>query len=323
MTDNNQPPENDSGSPKKRGPSKVGQLLANILAGVPENGFQPPSATPAPAPDPDGPLRPHSFRPEVELLYESLPRVLITPEAYKHMCLYVDIASKEVGWMGSVSRLDSGDFLIEETFLLEQEVHETETELASEDIGKLTMSLIDSGADGLDKANKLRFWGHSHVHMGTWPSGTDEATMERFGREKMPWYVRGIFNKYGHGEFTIYLYERGMRINDATWAVYDPESKNVILPARKRFGALAGLVQGAAAVTEPLVPAELLPSPELRERVQAEFKAKVKERKFFRFGRRKNVEAETPTAAQEQATVTPQAPQAESPAGSTTQGDKE
>jgi hypothetical protein len=251
----------------KPGPT-TGQHVLDWLFGKKEEG--------APPLDPNrtDPLQPHGFQPEVELLHERLPRVLITPEAYRNMCLYVEIAQKEVGWMGTVSRTADGDFLIEDTFLLEQLVHSTETELASEDIGKLTMRLIDSGADGLEKANKLRFWGHSHVRMGTSPSGTDERTMERFGREGMPWYVRGIFNKEGRGEFTVYLYERGMRINDSEWQVWDPRKRSTILRGRR----YASFFRDDKA---PVVPKELTPTEELRASVEAEFAAKVKERRFF------------------------------------------
>jgi len=234
-------------------------------------------------PDPDVPLEPHSFHPQVEMLRERLPRVMITPDAYKRMCLYVEIASKEVGWLGTISRLPNGDFLIEETYLLEQEVHETETELASESIGELAMALINSGEDGLEKANKLRFWGHSHVRMGTGPSGTDERTMDRFGREGNPWFVRGIFNKRGRGEFTIYLFERGMRINDAAWSVWDPETKSTVFVGRRRFTGFTKWLEGgtevvgvAPPVTQPKHP--LAPSDELRQEIEAEFKLKVKER---------------------------------------------
>jgi len=153
--------------------------------------------------------------------------------------------------------------------------------LASEDIGKLTMALIDSGSDGLEKANKLRFWGHSHVHMGTSPSGTDERTMERFGREQMPWYVRGIFNKYGRAEFTLYLFDRGLRINDAAWAVWDVAKARRITPLRQRSASLTSLLTGNPDPEGPKfapLASELVPSPELRAQVEAEFKDKVKER---------------------------------------------
>jgi hypothetical protein len=166
--------------------------------------------------DPDAPLRPHSFSPRADLLGKS-PRVLISPAAYQRMLLYVEIANKEVGWLGTV------------TFLLEQEVTATETELSVDGQNKLVCELLEKGDDaGVERVNRLRFWGHSHVRMGTSPSGTDESTMNRFGNEGLPWYIRGIFNKLGRGSFAIYYYDRGYRILDAPWAVWTKE-KGIIM----------------------------------------------------------------------------------------------
>ena len=169
----------------------------------------------------DKALFPHVFKPEVQYYCSQAPRVLISREAYLRMCAYVEIAGQEVGWLGGISRTANGDFFIEETFLLDQTVNAIETVLDAESIGALTLALIESGEGGLEKANKLRFWGHSHVRMGIAPSHTDEMTMRRFAGEKMPWYVRGIFNKRGQAQFTIYLYEQGLCVKDAAWAVVD------------------------------------------------------------------------------------------------------
>lgn len=174
-------------------------------------------------PEMDEPFKVHMFSPKVEMLKRT-PKVLITPEAFKRMSLYVELGSKEVGWLGTAERTAGGDFLITNTFLLDQEVTPTETELSVDGINALAMQLVEQGDAGMKALNELKFWGHSHVRMGTSPSGTDERTMERFGREGHPWYIRGIFNKRGRAEFTIYLFEEGLRINDAPWAVFDPVS---------------------------------------------------------------------------------------------------
>ncbi|CAN5511659.1 hypothetical protein BH11CYA1_BH11CYA1_27210 [soil metagenome] len=282
-----------------------------------------PASTLPPAPlyipEPERPFRPHSFHPRAELLAKS-PRVLITPDAYKNMSLYVEIASKEVGWLGTATLLPSGDILIDETYLLEQEVTSTETELSVEGQNKLVMDLVSQCDAGIDQTNRLRFWGHSHVRMGTSASGTDESTMVRFGRDGIPWYVRGIFNKLGRAEFTVYFYDLGYRIHDAPWAVWDPTEKRVILEGgrifrRPRFWerqeeplsvvtqvptpatsapSSGGLLTWPAPKAdtpvqrpalpeyEPLPPI-LVPSDELRASVLAEFKAKVRERSYFGF----------------------------------------
>jgi len=199
----------------------------------------------------DKALSPHAFKPEVQYYGVQAPRVLISREAYLRMCAYVEIAAQEVGWLGGVSRTADGDFLIEETFLLDQAVNAIETVLEADSIGALTLALIESGEGGLEKANKLRFWGHSHVRMGVAPSHTDEMTMRRFAGEKMPWYVRGIFNKHGRAQFTIYLYEQGLCVKDAAWAVLDSATGRT-LPTLPQLDSV------------------------LREQISAEFMLKVK-----------------------------------------------
>lgn len=289
-------PEGASGSPKSNFEKPVQSNSGGFFSSFAE---------------PDAPLRPHSFIPRVEpLAFNKSPRVLITPEAYKRMLLYVEIANKEVGWMGTVSRLNTGDFLIEEVFLLDQDVTAVETELSSEGVEKLTLDLLDKGSDAdIERVNKMRFWGHSHVRMGTSPSGTDESTMDRFGREGIPWYIRGIFNKLGRGSFTIYLYEQGYRISDAPWAVWDPEKQTIVLAGyaasrsgntgawgawrRSESGEESRPNYGPATATNdqdrqrsypkvlPL-PRPLVPSEELRTEIKREFAAKVRER-FMNF----------------------------------------
>lgn len=240
--------------------------------------------------EPDSPLRPHRFRPQSQLLSKS-PKVLITPQAYKLMCLYVEIAPKEVGWHGTVTRTKDGDFLIEETFLLEQEVTGTETELGTAGREKLVLDFLKLGDPGLEKANQLRFWGHSHVRMGTSPSPTDESTMRQFGKEGMPWYVRGIFTKTGRGEFTIYLFDQGLRIIDAPWAVWDPD-EGIILEGSSHERSFGSYMYGQdfdhcgayryrtdpQGLSSKPLPAKLIPDHHLRAAVKAEHEAKVRER---------------------------------------------
>ncbi len=184
-------------------------------------------------PEIDEPFKVHTFHPRAELLGRT-PRVLISPDAFKRMCLYVEIGALEVGWLGTVTRTKNGDFLIGTTYLLQQDVSPTETILSVDGINALAMALCEQGEEGMKALSSLRFWGHSHVRMGTSPSGTDEQTMDRFGTEGHEWYVRGIFNKRGRAEFTIYLFDKGLRINDAPWEVFDPVT-NQVIPTRKRF----------------------------------------------------------------------------------------
>ncbi|MCC6978366.1 MAG: hypothetical protein IT343_08595 [Candidatus Melainabacteria bacterium] len=188
--------------------------------------------------EPEGPFKPHYPSTRSEMLYDPpTPTVYLTPDAYKRMCLYVELAPKEVGWLGTISKRPDGNFLIEEVFLVEQEVTPVETELSVQGSEKLVLELLEGGDPGLEKANKLHFWGHSHVRMGTSPSGTDESTMMRFSREGHEYYVRGIFNKLGRACFDVYYYKEGYRLLDVPWAVLDPATGKTLLERGSGYGA--------------------------------------------------------------------------------------
>ena len=182
----------------------------------------------------DAPFRPHSFSPRAEILSPpKCPRVLISPDAYKRMLLYVELAPKEVGWLGLVKHLDTGDFLIHSVHLLEQEVTAVETELSTVGQEKLCEELKrgKSLMEKIEVVNTLRFWGHSHVYMRVSPSGTDERTMITKGRDGaaigLEWYIRGIFNKLGVAKFDVYRFDRNYRFIDVPWAVIDPDTGKV------------------------------------------------------------------------------------------------
>ena len=164
---------------------------------------------------------PHSFANQVEFIDDGPPMVYMTRDAFSRMWHFVDIAGEEVGWLGTVQQTRYGNFLIEEVFLLEQEVSAAQTEISEDGIAKLAQELIETRQDGVEVVNKIRFWGHSHVRMGTSPSGQDEAQMRHFQQNDCPWFVRGILNKLGRMQFDIFLWDAGVKITDAPWAIYD------------------------------------------------------------------------------------------------------
>jgi|GEM_PF-3441151 len=173
-------------------------------------------------PIPAHPFVQHSFEGKVEFLDGSgVPMVLMTREAYSQMWHFVDLAAEEVSWLGTARITPYGNYLIEEVFLLEQQVSATETELSSEGQAKLAQHLMDTRPDGVEAVNKLRFWGHSHVRMRTSPSHQDEQQMQKLQENGCPWFIRGILNKLGRMEFTIYLWAAGVKITDVPWAIYE------------------------------------------------------------------------------------------------------
>jgi len=170
---------------------------------------------------PAQPFSQHPFGGRVEFLRDSVPTVFMTREVYSRMWHFVDIAAEEVSWYGTVRITPYGNYLIDEVFLPKQEVSATQTEISTEGLALLGQDLIDNRPNGVETANRLRFWGHSHVNMGTSPSPQDDTQMGKFSEDGCQWFIRGILNKLGRMEFTIYLWEAGVKIADAPWAIYE------------------------------------------------------------------------------------------------------
>lgn len=192
---------------------------------------------------------PHGFRTKLTNIGGRIPStVFISPDALTRMWYFVDMAEQEVGWLGTVSVLPSGDLLIEEVFLLDQEVTPAETDLSAKGIDALGQTLL-ARPDGVDVANRLLLWGHSHVRMQTNPSLQDEKQMALFLENGCPFTVRAILNKLGRIEITVFLWELGIKVQDIPWQIYPVDD------------------------------------PVLREEIAADFAAKVhsgfKPRKFF------------------------------------------
>lgn len=171
-------------------------------------------------PQPARMFSPHIFANQVELL-QAPPMVYMTRDAFSRMWHFVDIANEEVGWLGSVQLTRLGNFLIDEVFLLEQEVSAAQTEISENGIAQLVQELIETRDDGIDVANRIHFWGHSHVRMDTNPSQQDEDQMRHFQQNECPWFIRGILNKLGRMQFDIFLWDAGVKIIDAPWAIWD------------------------------------------------------------------------------------------------------
>lgn len=164
----------------------------------------------------------HAFRNQV-LINAGIPRVLISRPAYNDMYVLVDEVSDEVGWVGVVEKIGR-DYLIKEIFLLEQESHAATCEISAEGIVNWATEMMSSRPDGVDVVNSLRFWGHSHVNMGVSPSTQDDDQMKVFAESCNDYFIRGILNKNGVMEFTLYLYEAGIEIHDVEWDIYEPTS---------------------------------------------------------------------------------------------------
>jgi len=160
------------------------------------------------------PFAPHKF--DTKVTYSDVPTVLISAKAYNDMYILVDEADEEISWLGTVKMMGA-NFFIDEVFLLKQECSSVQTELDEGDIGDLGAELLLK-ENGMNIVNSLKFWGHSHVRMGTSPSGQDETQLKHFIDNDCEYFIRAILNKNGKMEFTV-RWRNGIEIKDIPWMV--------------------------------------------------------------------------------------------------------
>lgn len=141
---------------------------------------------------------------ECNFLYErNAPKIYTTLKAIYKMRYYIDNTDKEIGWLGYVKKIEEDTYLIEDVFLLKQEVHSATTEIDPEALATMATNLIKQGAEGIALYNKIRMWGHSHVNMSTGASKQDDDQMDEFATSDF--YIRLIGNK--QGEWNVCLYD--------------------------------------------------------------------------------------------------------------------
>ena len=116
------------------------------------------------------PLSKISFEKKIE---ESIKKDVVKPKVYYTSLAYwklktlVDQCSTELGWHGTVQRLENNIFIIEDIYVYPQTVTGTTVTADTEEYAKWKMTLSD------EQYNSLRYFGHSHVNMGCFASGTD------------------------------------------------------------------------------------------------------------------------------------------------------
>jgi hypothetical protein len=154
------------------------------------------------------------------------PIVYVSPIANAKMQHYVDLVNQEVGWLGTVEELESGDYLIEDVFLFDQQVSSVTTEISEDGLAEFATKMLQR-PDGMEIMNKLRFWGHSHVDMPTGPSGQDNEQMEVFADCGHDFFIRGIYNKRGDVNLAIYDYKKELIIKHPKWKIYVTEEESL------------------------------------------------------------------------------------------------
>jgi proteasome lid subunit RPN8/RPN11 len=100
----------------------------------------------------------------------------IPPDIHAELMYYAWKVDAEVGGLGRlVFDQENNDIFVEELYLIEQEVHQTECTLSAEGTAKLYEELIAN--DEADKIGQLSLWWHSHKNMQAKFSTTDDECM--------------------------------------------------------------------------------------------------------------------------------------------------
>jgi len=136
--------------------------------------------------------------------------VWLTAEAYRKILALVTGFSDEVGWHGTVSRESDSEFIIEDIFVYPQEVTGSTVNTDQTEYTKWLYELDD------ETFNKVRMQGHSHVHMGVSPSGTDVKHRQQIldQLEDDMYYIFMVWNKSLSVHTLVYDMSRNILYED-------------------------------------------------------------------------------------------------------------
>lgn len=128
--------------------------------------------------------------------------VNFTPDTYLQMMQLVNTCTDEIGWHGTVQRVSEKKFIIDKILVFPQIVSGTEVTPDETEFNKWMLQFFEDDED--DTIQRMRFHGHSHVNMGTTPSGTDDRYQgEMLGNIK-DYYIFLITNKRAEHNIMIY-----------------------------------------------------------------------------------------------------------------------
>lgn len=132
-----------------------------------------------------------------------------TEMAWIKMRMLVDSFDKEVGWRGVAYKQEDG-YIVTDIFVYPQTVTGSTVDSDDEKFPQWLMDFDD------ETFSHLRFHGHSHVNMGTTPSGTDEThrkeILESMGEDSF--FIFLITNKNGACTAKIYDLEDNIVYDD-------------------------------------------------------------------------------------------------------------
>ena len=147
------------------------------------------------------------------------PTVYITTQAYTKMRMLVDKTTTEIGWYGIVNKVPglTGVYVIEDIIVYPQKVTGATCEQLDNKMFEFEMSLTT------DQVNHKRFHGHSHVNMGTTPSGVDEQFYHDILTQVTDFFIITVTNKRNEYTTRFYDMEHNILFTDVPISVIDDE----------------------------------------------------------------------------------------------------
>ena len=146
-------------------------------------------------------------------------KLLILPEAWTKMIALINECDKEIAWHGIVEKQRTA-YVIKDILVFPQTV--TGCTVTSDE----TEYSLWLAAQPDQVFNSIRFHGHSHVNMGTSPSGTDTTYQEDILKNLKDFYIFAIFNKRGDHWCAIYDVEDNIAYDNTDIELLTPNTGN-------------------------------------------------------------------------------------------------
>jgi len=152
-------------------------------------------------------------------------KIILEPIAANKIDVIVDLSKDEVGFLGSVEKENDETYVIKDIFLFDQEVSASTCIIDEKSLSKLGTEILKKydSETGMKFYNSIRFWGHSHVGMGVYPSGQDDTQIDELSKDCDDFYIMGIFNKKNEAYFELHLVKEGLYICDVPYSIRNIE----------------------------------------------------------------------------------------------------
>lgn len=165
--------------------------------------------------------QPERHSTNVRMFKNNIPRIIFKHKVLVEQDIICKLCDKEVAWVGLVNaNKTTNTYVIEEIFLPHQGAHGTNCEITAQGYFPIEDELMRRN-EHLRLFTDLKFWGHSHVNMGTGPSGTDQESTSKRVQEAGDYFIRCICNKRGEMHLSFFDNVLGLGFEDIAWEVDD------------------------------------------------------------------------------------------------------